>query len=362
MRILHAITVSESGGAQSVVISLANAAVAAGHEAAVMSDPGGPLWDALDARVTRFPCPAFVKPISPKDDLFAYLAFRKRRRAYRPDIVHLHSSKPGLFGRLFAGRYRRHTVYTVHGFDTIRRGHRVFLPLERLFSRACGAVVAVSGHDRDALAAEGIVERVSVIQNGVPDCRALAPPDGPALAALREARESGRFVALCVARLAPPKRFDLYAEAAARLSDAKAAFFWVGNKAQPEGVVVPPNLCLLGDVFRASALMGLCDAVVLLSDYEGLPMSVLEAMAWAKPVVASAVGGIPEALADGAGVILANGPDQATRCAEAIRRLMDDPDEARRIGEAARARYEERYSEAAMSAAYLELYARLRAH
>jgi glycosyltransferase involved in cell wall biosynthesis len=355
MKILHIITVSESGGAQSVVAALANAAAAAGHELAVIADPGGPLWRELDRRVLQIPIASLVKRIAPLKDLVSYLAIRAAIRGFDPDIVQLHSSKPGLFGRLFPGRYKARTVYTVHGFDTIVKGHRVFLPLERLLQRSCAAIVAVSGYDGEALAKAGITQNVRVIANGVDDCRGLSPTEGSAADALRGARADGRFVVLCVARNAAPKRLDLFVAAARSLADTNAAFFWVGNK-EPVAEALPDNCRALGDVYRASTLIGLCDAFVLLSDFEGLPMTVLEALAWGKPVVASAVGGIPDALKGGAGLCVAN---EAGGASVALRGLIEDDGPRAALGQAARAAYESRYSSGAMCEGYMALYREL---
>jgi glycosyltransferase involved in cell wall biosynthesis len=352
MKILHVITVSESGGAQSVVAALANAATDDGHEVAVVSDPGGPLWQLLDPQVLRLYVSSLVKPIAPLKDLQSFIAIYRAIRVFDPDIVQLHSSKPGLFGRLFSGSYRMRTIYTVHGFDTIIKGHSLFLPLERWLQGRCAAIVAVSDYDKAALASAGITERVRVIPNGVADCRGEAPTEGSAADALRKARSGGHFVVLCVARHAPPKRFDLFVAVARSLLGSNAEFFWVGNK-EPVTEVLPDNCHALGDVYRASTLIGLCDGFLLLSDFEGLPMTVLEAMAWGMPIVASAVGGIPEALKDGAGICVVNSTEDA---AGALQGLIGNPVLCTAFKTAARSAYEEHFSSSTMYEGYLKLY------
>jgi len=356
VRILHIITVSEAGGAQTVVATLANAAVAAGHEVTVLSDPGGALWDALDRRVGRIELDCLVKRIDPRRDLAALLAVRRAIRRLRPDIVHLHSSKAGLYGRIFPGTYRSRTVYTVHGFDTILKGHRVFLPLERCLQHGCAAIVAVSPYDGGNLQDAGIRKNVRVIRNGVADQQNLEPTAGAALEAIRTAKAAGRFVVLSVARLAPPKRFDLFVEAARLMDGEKGSFFCVGNREPVDAAGLPSNVAALGDVFGAGTLIRECDGFVLLSDYEGLPMSVLEALSCGKPVIGSAVGGIPEALEGGAGTLVGSDP---VAVAAAIRALFADPAGLAARGRMARRRYEERYADSVMSGLYLELYREL---
>jgi len=354
MRILHLITNAELGGAQSVAASLARWAVANGREAAVASQAEGPLWDSLDPRIARFRLKRMVKEISPIDDILVFGELRRVMRDYDPDIIHLHSSKAGVLGRLAAGRLRPRIVYTVHGFDTILKAHRAFLPLERILRHYCGAIAAVSEYDARNLATNGIARKVRVIRNGVRDWRESRPGDEAAARAIERARRSGGAV-LAIARLAPPKRFDLF-RAAARLLP-RAEFFWIGNEGPPDGTALPRNVTMLGSLPDAGAYASLADVLVLLSDYEGLPMSVLESLSCGTPVVASRVGGVAEALDGSCGETVGN---DAVEAAEAIARYLpggerhysSDPS----VRASARRRYESLFSDEAMARAYSALY------
>jgi glycosyltransferase involved in cell wall biosynthesis len=354
MRILHIITNAELGGAQSVAASLARWAVANGREAAVASQAEGPLWDSLDPRVARFRLKRMVKEVSPLDDLLVFGALRRAIRDYGPDVIHLHSSKAGVLGRVAAGRLRPRTVYTVHGFDTILKAHRSFLPLERVLRHFCGAIAAVSEYDARNLAANGIARKVRVIRNGVADWRGARPRDGEAAAAIERASRSGGAV-LSIARLAPPKRFDLFC-AAARLLP-RAGFFWIGNEVEVDPASLPRNVSMLGGLPDAGAYANAADVLALFSDYEGLPMSVLEALSCGTPVVASRVGGVSEALDGSCGETVEN---DAVAAAEALARYLPgggrhaaaDPG----VREAARRRYEALFSDEAMARSYCALY------
>lgn len=362
LRVLHLVTNAELGGAQRVVAELANRAVAAGHGCGVAAMKDGPMWDTLDPRISRFPLRHARKSIDPARDALTLLEIWRLAREYKPDVLHLHSSKMGALGRLAAGRLKGRTVYTIHGFDTILKAHRAFLPLERLLARACGAIVPVSAYDEANLASAGVGGRKRLIRNGISDRLGRMPPDGPAAKAMQAARDGGNAVVLCTARLAAPKRFDLFLAAAAALSDRPCSFFWIGNAATRDSLEretpggVPPNLTLLGELPEAGDYANLCDVFVLLSDYEGLPMSILEAMSCGKPVLASAVGGIAEAV-DGRNGLLV--PNDALRVTEGLARLLGDTALMDRMGREARRRSTGEFSAEAMWTAYEGLYKEL---
>lgn len=355
MRILHVVTNADLGGAPAVVDELTRWAVRNGHEAAMASQAEGPRWVLLDPGVGRFALKHLVKEISLSDDLAAIFELRRLLREYEPDILHVHSSKAGVIGRLAADRrLRARTVYTVHGFDSILKAYRKFLPLERLLQGLCGAVVAVSAYDQRNLAANGISRKLRMIRNGVRDWRGAEPREAAAAAALKRAADAGGSV-LCIARLAAPKRFDLFLETAALLP--KAGFFWIGNEGEGEGAKLPANVTLLGSLPDAGAYANFTDVLALFSDYEGLPMSILEALSCGTPVVASRVGGVSEALGGGCGETV---PNEAAAAAAALARYLPGGD---RYGGAsrgaARARYEALFSVKAMAEGYAELYSQL---
>lgn len=356
MRILHVVTNADLGGAPRVVTELSARAVRDGQASAVASVPEGPLWEHLDPRVERFFLRHLRREIRPGADLAASFELANLFSAWRPDIIHLHSSKAGVLGRLVAGRLRSRVVYTIHGFDTILKAHRLFLPLERHLARRCGAIVPVSGYDRRNLEEAGVRGDVVLIRNGVSDRRGATPLDDAAASRLRRAREAGAAVILSVARLAPPKRFDLFVEAARAVPPEGARFFWIGNTKSIDPATLPPNLELLGELPEAGNYIGLSDVFTLFSDYEGLPMSILEALSAGVPVLASAVGGIPEAVDGEVGGLVAN---ESGAIVEALSALLADPGRRKEAGAAARRRYEERFSAERMWGAYLELYKRL---
>jgi len=153
-----------------------------------------------------------------------------------------------------------------------------------------------------------------------------------------------------VARCAPPKRFDLFLETARALQGRPFRFFWIGNRTPVPDL--PANVQCLGEMPAARRFLRNFHLLMLPSDYEGMPMVIIEAMAAGLPVVASAVGGIPEVMHPSYGEAVTNDPSSM---ASAIERLCASSAYAA-ASQAARAAYLERFSGAKMWKAYEQLY------
>ena len=215
------------------------------------------------------------------------MELRRLYRDFKPDIIHLHSSKAAVLGRLVFPK--RKIVYTVHGFDSIRIAHRVFLPVEKILQYFCSAIVGVSRYDYENLLECGITKNVSYVYNGI------AVPDITNLQPLTMIDGSKKTV-LTIARVASPKRHDLFIEISRLLPEYN--FVWLGNLT-PITEKMPDNCHFIGNIPNAGKYCALADLFLLPSNYEGLPMVILEAMSLGKPVVASDVGGIKEIVENG---------------------------------------------------------------
>lgn len=165
MRILQVITLCELGGAQSVVVNLANS-LCDKHEIIVAAGDGnGKMWELLNSKVKKEHIPFLHRALSPLDEFKVIQILRRLYREYQPDIIHLHSSKAGILGRIAFPKSK--IVYTVHGFDSVRVAHRKFLPIEKFLQNRCRAIVGVSEYDKNNLLKEGINHQVSCIYNGI---------------------------------------------------------------------------------------------------------------------------------------------------------------------------------------------------
>jgi glycosyltransferase involved in cell wall biosynthesis len=155
---------------------------------------------------------------------------------------------------------------------------------------------------------------------------------------------------LCIARVSKQKRFDLFLETARLLPDY--AFIWIGNREETSGV--PENVFLLGNLPDAGAYTSAADLLMLPSNYEGLPVVILEAMSYGKPVIASAVGGVPELVEDGvSGYAVENA---ASFFAEKIRAVMGDNALCETLGSKSREHFLEHFTVEKMAAEYLKVY------
>ncbi|HEX6201452.1 MAG TPA: glycosyltransferase [Thermoanaerobaculia bacterium] len=265
------------------------------------------------------------------------------------DVCHAHLPLAGVVGRLAARRAGVPLVYTEHNLLERYRPPTRWADLATW--RWQRLVVAVSA-DVAASIRRHAGERVpvEVVLNGIDVERYAAPPG--AGEALRRAYgiAAGAPLVGTVAVMRRQKRLDRWLEAAAGIAAAQpgARFLVVGDgplRGETEAHAGRLGLAgrvvfagLRADVARHLAAM---DVVLVSSDYEGLPLAVLEAMAAGRPVVAPAVGGLPEVLDEGCGRLVP--PADAAALADAVLDLVADPALAARLGEAAQRRAGERF-------------------
>jgi len=287
MKIMHVITRSDLGGAQSVLINIVNSLCRENEVIVIAGEGDGKMWELLDKRIRRINVPALKRNISIINDIKVLFSFLSIYRRYEPDVIHLHSSKVGLLGRLAFPKGK--VIYTVHGFDSIRLAYRPFLFLERMLQYRCKAIIGVCEYDMDNLIKEKITNNVGYVYNGIISKNVMVDLSLPV-----ECLNYTKKV-LCIARMSKPKRFDIFLEMATLLP--QYAFIWIGN--QEKMMNLPNNVFCLGNIANAGIYNTQVDLFVLPSDYEGLPIVIIEAMSCGKPIVSSNVGGISEIVYNG---------------------------------------------------------------
>lgn len=341
MIILQIITRCELGGAQSVVVNLANKLSDENEVIVAAGEGDGKMFSLLNPRIKQERLHHLQRALSPKNDFLSIFDLWKLYQKYQPDIVHLHSSKAGMLGRLVFPSKK--VVYTVHGFDSIRLAHRIFLPFEKFMQRACKAIVGVSKYDVENLLQNKIDRNVSCIYNGISKPIITNSLSFPIL-------KSYNKTILCIARLASPKRYDLFMAVAELLP--QYAFIWIGN--QHEVLNHPENVYFLGNIPNAGTYCSIADLFMLPSDYEGLPMVILEAMSFGKPVVASNVGGISEIVVnDQNGYTVEN---DSRFFAEKIVKILEDDDVYKKFSNNAQQRFYRDLTVDEMVNSYLKIY------
>jgi glycosyltransferase involved in cell wall biosynthesis len=357
-RLLMLITLSELGGAQTAVALLLPGLIGQ-FEVTLAAQGSGPLRDAAEAAGVRYVELRHVRrPIDPWHDALALVELMRLCRRARPEIVHVHSSKMGVLGRLAAWLARVPVrVLTVHGWSFAAYNgltRSLFLWIERLMRPLTTTVVCVSEATREEGLAAGTChpQRTIVVHNAV-DVRSFA----------RTSRRGGTPEVVGVGRLAYPKDFTtllaalrlVRAPCHVRLAGDGPALTEVTSALTRNGL--SQRVELLGARADVPDLLARSDVFVLSSCSEGFPVSVLEAMAAGLPVVASNVGGVAEAVVDGETGFLVPAADTGA-LARALERLLADGDLRRRLGAAGRARALSLFDVSRYRAAYRELYRR----
>jgi len=364
MRILHLIESLEFGGAEKVVVTLANS-MARSHEVSVCCVKRiGELARELDPAI-------HVHCLEAGEGNDYRLPFRLAALVRREGLEVVHSHNWSLFiEAAVGGRWARvpALVHTVHGpylshaanwGGALKRGLRHHL--ERRMASRFRRIATVS----DAIARYVVeeiglpAERVVTVHNGIPD--GIAAPGR----SHRRASEAGGGVTfITTGRLAAVKNHALLLRAFAHVvrSAPGARLVVVGDG--PERARLTALVDELG-LGRAVTLLGFrtdvrdqlaqADVFVLSSSYEGISMALLEAMQAGLPAVATRVGGVPETIVDGDTGVLVE-PDDADGLAAALLRLAASPDLRAEMGRRGRALQAGKFSLGGMTERYLQIY------
>lgn len=310
MRVLHVISEMGAGGAEALVSGMALAGTDVGWESAVASG-GGFRADVLRANGL----PVFDVPVARRSAvgvLRAAWATRVAVRRFKPDVVLAHNVSASLVARIAAPRRPLVTVF--HGVADADVAGAV-----RVLRRVSDAVVAVGSASAARLLDAGL-ESV-VIPNAV--FPSLPQADR---ATVRKSLGTAPDVpvALCPARLEPQKRHDVLLDAWAQVpGDAELWLAGDGSLRAELEARRPARVRFLGTRTDVRDLLEAADVTVLTSDWEGMPIALLESLAAERPVVATDVDGVREVLAGGGGVLVPR-RDPAS-AAKALRDLLCSP-------------------------------------
>ena len=318
----------------------------------------GPLLDGLRAEGLRIEAVPMARSLSPVAQWRALLALVRLIRRERPDVVHAHMPISGFLARLAARLCGvPHVAYTCHGFLFQQPGpgwrRALGFAIEWLGGRMTRTFLTVSTEEAGVARRRGIHAGAVPVGNGRDPLRFR--PDPSARAAVRAGLgcAADTVVVVIVSRLV---RHKGHPELLAAMRDVPGAELWVVGSRLPSDhgeeltalfarSGLAGRLRMLGTRADIPAVLAAADVFALPSQFEGLPMSVIEAMLTGLPVVATDVSGPREQVVDGeTGLLVPLGDVGAL--AGALRRLVDDAGLRGRMGAAGRARAVAEYDEA----------------
>lgn len=373
IKILHIITLSSWGGAQRVCYDLSANLDKEKFEIEVACKPGGLLIDKLREKgIAVHSIESFRREISPIHDFKALIALYKLIKNKNYNIVHCHSSKAGILGRIAAKLSSTKKIYfTAHGWGFYNKKEygwsgKLATLLEKIAARCSTKIITVSESAKKTALRKKISQenKIMVIKNGI------SPYTGNSEThqAIKEKLgiSDGEIVFGMVSRLAYPKNPLLFLEAAKKIikTHPRTKFVLIGGGALLDKCLtfseengLKKNVLFLKEKNpdEIEELLRTFNVFVLLSDFEGLPISILEAMFAYLPIVASDAGGIKELVSEGKNGFLLE-TDSTEELTQKMVYFIKNPNEMKKMGEIGRRIAEENFILSRMVRDYENLY------
>lgn len=269
---------------------------------------------------------AMRNSISPFKDIVALIRVFMLVSRYDPDIIHCHSAKAGMLGRLAAMLHGKRWIYTVHGWGwrgLSKPKAAIIIIIERLLSRIrFGKYIYVAADVmKNGIEVIGLNEKIGVvIQNGTAEFNSVPPP------------RNAPYTIMMPARLSPAKDHKSLVMAFERLNCDNARLILCGGGTNTDNFVekckrLAPNrfenITFLGQSSDMAEIYSKCHVVALVSNFEALPLSLIEALSCEKAIVATNIGGIPEIITDGVDGVLVN-PGAIDEICQAFHAFKDE--------------------------------------
>jgi len=335
------------GGVQIHVRDLAVSLQAQGHTCTVVTGGTGLFVDMLRAeRVPTIILRHLIVPIHPVRDALALGEIRSVLKGLRPDLVAAHSSKAGILSRIAGRTLGIPVILTAHGWNftpgIAPLAAAMYRQIERMAGPLSSKIITVSEYDRQLALSAGIVgeEKLVAVYNGMADV-------GPSLRA-RPGHSPVRLV--MVARFGAQKDHRTLLRALAGLLDLPWEIDLIGDGellGQTQALAAELGLAnrihFLGQRRDVDELLARAQVSVLATNWEGFPLSILEAMRAGLPVVATEVAGIGESVRDGdTGYLVPRGDVPVLQ--DRIRRLLTDAALRTSMGTSGRTRFEQHFT------------------
>jgi len=368
IRVLHIVPTLSPGGAERVAVHIVTRLNSQRYEAAVVSLGRRKECD-LDRLLEEAGVEVRYLGKPPGFDYRMYFRLHRALRDYRPDVVHTHIQvlRYALPSMLLLKRAS--LLHTIHNL-----AEREVEPRARFIQRYAfnHGVVPIGVATEVALSVERLygIQKCRVISNGIPTDRYGRPQTPPKEWRAREGFGDDDVLFVCVARFAPQKNHAMLLKAFRQgpASDPNAHLVLVGEgilreqlEEQAKYLDVDRQVHFLGLRADIPDVLGAMDVFVLSSDYEGNPLSVMEAMASGLPIVSTAAGGVPGLFDNGReGLIVQPGDVQGL--SNSMKYLLGNREARRSLGVAAAQRARENFDVSTMVQAYEELYENLFTH
>lgn len=361
MNIVYIITRSDVlGGASVHLLELAKGIVQKKHNVHILVGGEGAFTTELEKNNIKFSSLKYLKrEISPTHDLLGFLEIRNCLKKIKPDIVHCHSTKAGLLGRLAAKSLGLPVVFTAHGWaftDGVSpRRQKIYSKLENFLTKFSDHIITVSEYDRQHgfKYKVGTPDLVKTIHNGVPDIRAIP---------IENMDPKPIIKLIMVARFEDPKDQYFLIEALSKLPkylNWKIDFLGDGpnlKKCQELASKerLDSKIIFHGQSFKVKEFLNEADIFVLISNYEGFPLTILEAMSTSLPIVASDVGGVNESVSSENGYLIPKG--EIDCLVQALTELIVNTNLRQKLGNNSRYLYETQFSFNTMLQKTLDVY------
>lgn len=362
MKIGYLITrMDEYGGAQVHVRDLALWMKAKGHEVVVYSGAPGVVSEELKAAGIQYcKIPSMHRAIHPVKDIKAIHETINALKETRPDILTCHSSKAGIVGRIAARIIGIPSVFTAHNWTFGKGAPPALRPIYWAIEWVCGKIgnhiITVSEFGREqALSAHvAAASKVTAVHNGMPDSVEHPTP----------ANTNGPVRITMIARIGWPKDHTLLIESLSQLKQQPWVLNLVGggddtalrSLALTHGL--EDRINFMGERKDIPAILAQSDVFVLASQWEGFPLSILEAMRAQLPVIASDAGGSRESVLNGENGFIVQPGDRLALTA-ALEKLVTSPELRAEMGQKGRKLFEERFTFDAMADKTLSIYKRV---
>lgn len=363
MRILYVITKSEIGGAQTHLMEVVRYMHRAGHDVSVVTGTAGWLTNELTAIGVDYEVlPDLVREINPAKDIKTINSICHILEDKQPDIIHCHSSKAGIVGRIAGAIKNIPAVFTAHGWaftSGVSPAKRIiYAAIEHMMLGITKKVICVSEFDRQ-LAKRWFLHnynRVVTVHNGIVDKTFNSN-------IVREYSLPLKLVS--VARFSHQKNnMELIkaVEQINKLYSDNLQLNMVGDgpllsEAQAYVTLykLENDMYFLGSRTDVDDILNQNDIFCLISNYEGLPISIIEAMRAGMPIIASDVGGVNELVQDGVnGFLIPRG--NISELVEKLKYILEHKELIKFMGEASRKIYEEEYTADRMNQKILSVY------